>query len=108
MEHSIGIGHKLLIDHGDRFLGSSQEPVPVAFCTYETFTIIFFLIVSYKKGVWMVSEVSVRLLPLVSKLNLPTVIKTAVLPGEQVERLFIATQVGEVFYVGDSEVVFFL
>ncbi|WP_096272525.1 PQQ-dependent sugar dehydrogenase [Paucisalibacillus globulus] len=54
------------------------------------------------------SEVRVRLRPLVSKLNLPTVIKTAVLPGEQVERLFIATQVGEVFYVGDSEVVFFL
>jgi len=46
----------------------------------------------------------VRLGPIVRGINLPTVIKTAVLPGESVERLFIATQVGEIFYIGDGSV----
>ncbi|WP_047983240.1 PQQ-dependent sugar dehydrogenase [Ornithinibacillus californiensis] len=53
-------------------------------------------------------KVKVRLRPLVSKLNLPTVIKTAVLPGDSVERIFIATQVGEIFYIGNGEIRTFL
>ena len=44
-------------------------------------------------------KVKVGLRPLASKLNLPTVLKTAILPGRSGERLFIATQVGEVFYI---------
>jgi hypothetical protein len=55
-----------------------------------------------------VKKVKVRLRPLVSKLNLPAVIKTAILPGDTVERLFIATQVGEIFYIGDGEMRVFL
>lgn len=46
--------------------------------------------------------------PIVSRLNLPTVLKTAILPGESMERLFIATQVGEIFYIGTGEVRTFL
>ena len=47
-------------------------------------------------------KVKVNLWPLVSNINLPTVLKTAVLPGDTIERLFIATQVGEVFYIGNG------
>ena len=54
------------------------------------------------------NHVKVGLRPLVSRLNLPTVLKTAILPGERVERLFIATQVGEIFYIGNGEVRTFL
>lgn len=53
-------------------------------------------------------EVKVKLQPLVTNLNLPTVIKTAILPGESFERLFIATQVGEIYYLGDGVVEKFL
>ncbi|MBM7661839.1 hypothetical protein JOC85_002646 [Bacillus mesophilus] len=53
-------------------------------------------------------NVKVRLRPIVSKLNLPTVIKTTILPGETVERLFIATQVGEIFYISDKGLSAFL
>ncbi|TRZ36525.1 glucose dehydrogenase [Niallia circulans] len=53
-------------------------------------------------------KVNVRLQPIVSRINLPTVLKTAVLPGDTVERLFIATQLGEIFYVGEEEVRTFL
>jgi hypothetical protein len=52
--------------------------------------------------------VNVRLRPVVNKLNLPTVLKTAILPGDSMERLFIATQVGEIFYIGNSSVRTFL
>lgn len=45
---------------------------------------------------------SVGLLPLVSDLNLPTVIKTATFPGEKEESLVIATQVGEIFYTRNN------
>jgi hypothetical protein len=55
-----------------------------------------------------VEQVKVSLRPLVSNLNLPTVIKTAVLPGDSVERIFIATQVGEIFYIGNGEIRTFL
>lgn len=53
-------------------------------------------------------KVKVSLRPIVSKINLPTVIKTAILPGDSVERLFIATQVGEIFYIGNGVVRTFL
>ncbi|RKN85604.1 PQQ-dependent sugar dehydrogenase [Paenibacillus ginsengarvi] len=52
------------------------------------------------------TKVSLR--PLVTKLNLPTVLKTAVLPGDSIERLFIATQVGEIFYIGNGVITTFL
>src|SRR5690606_20307415 len=55
-----------------------------------------------------VKKVKVRLRPIVSRLNLPTVIKTAILPGESMESLFIATQVGEIFYVRNRDVRTFL
>ncbi|MGG0301613.1 PQQ-dependent sugar dehydrogenase [Bacillus albus] len=54
------------------------------------------------------TKVKVRLRPIVHNINLPTVIKTAILPGESVERLFIATQLGEVFYIGDGDIKTFL
>lgn len=47
-------------------------------------------------------------MPIVSKLNLPTVLKTTVLPGDSIERLFIATQVGEIFYIGNGVIRTFL
>ena len=53
-------------------------------------------------------KVKVRLRPIVSKINLPTVLKTAILPGDSVERLFIATQVGEIFYIGNGVIRTFL
>jgi hypothetical protein len=49
-----------------------------------------------------VKKVKVRLQPIVTQLNLPTVLKTAVLPGDSMERLFIATQVGEIYYIGNG------
>ncbi|PLR66180.1 PQQ-dependent sugar dehydrogenase [Bacillus sp. UMB0893] len=53
-------------------------------------------------------EVNVSLRPIVSKINLPTVLKTAILPGDSIERLFIATQVGEIFYIGNGVIRTFL
>ncbi|NHM31331.1 PQQ-dependent sugar dehydrogenase [Neobacillus terrae] len=53
-------------------------------------------------------KVKVNLRPIVTKINLPTVIKTAILPGDSIERLFIATQVGEIFYIGNGVVRTFL
>ncbi|MGO0061125.1 PQQ-dependent sugar dehydrogenase [Brevibacillus fluminis] len=53
-------------------------------------------------------KVTVRLRPIVSKINLPTVLKTTILPGDSVERLMIATQVGEIFYVGNGVIRTFL
>ena len=53
-------------------------------------------------------KVKVRLQPIVSNINLPTVLKTAILPGDTFERLFIATQVGEIFYVGNGVIKTFL
>lgn len=50
----------------------------------------------------------VRLVPLAGNLNLPTVIKTAILPGDSVERVFIATQVGEIFYIENDGLRTFL
>ncbi|WP_404443258.1 PQQ-dependent sugar dehydrogenase [Sutcliffiella horikoshii] len=53
-------------------------------------------------------KVKVGLRPIVSKINLPTVLKTTVLPGDSIESLFIATQVGEIFLVGNSGLRTFL
>lgn len=53
-------------------------------------------------------KVKVRLRPIVSKINMPTVLKTAVLPGDSMESLFIATQVGEIFYIRDGAIRTFL
>ncbi|GIP36085.1 sorbosone dehydrogenase family protein [Paenibacillus sp. J2TS4] len=53
-------------------------------------------------------KVKVSLRPIVSKLNLPTVLKTTILPGDSIERLFIATQVGEIFYIGNGGIGTFL
>lgn len=39
---------------------------------------------------------------------MPTVLKTTILPGDSIERLFIATQVGEIFYIGDGVIRTFL
>lgn len=53
-------------------------------------------------------KVNVHLQPLVININLPTVLKTTILPGESMERLFIATQIGELFYIGDGVIETFL
>ncbi|MGI6748129.1 MAG: PQQ-dependent sugar dehydrogenase [Anaerovoracaceae bacterium] len=52
--------------------------------------------------------IRVSLRPMVNRLNLPTVIKTTILPGDTIERLFIATQVGEIFFIGDGIIHTFL
>lgn len=53
-------------------------------------------------------KVKVSLRPIVSGLNMPTVIKTAILPGDTIESLFIATQVGEIFYIRNGVIGTFL
>ncbi len=53
-------------------------------------------------------KVKVSLRPIVSKINMPTVLKTTILPGDSIERLFIATQVGEIFYIGNGVIGTFL
>jgi hypothetical protein len=53
-------------------------------------------------------KVKVGLRPVASRLNLPTVLKTTKLPGDSNERLFIATQVGEIFYIGNDSIRSFL
>lgn len=44
-------------------------------------------------------KVKVGLRPIVTNINLPTVLKTIILPRDSIESLFIATQVGEIFYI---------
>ncbi len=53
-------------------------------------------------------QVKVSLRPLVFNINLPTVLKTAILPGDSIERLFIATQLGVIYYLGDGVIETFL
>ena len=53
-------------------------------------------------------KVNVSLRPIVSNINLPTVIKTAILPDDSMESLFIATQVGEIFYIKNRAIWPFL
>jgi len=61
-----------------------------------------------RRGVKAMKKVKVRLQPIVTQLNLPTVLKTAILPGDSMERLFVATQVGEIYYIGDGVIETFL
>lgn len=56
----------------------------------------------------MLETVKARLRPIASQINLPTVIKTTTLPNDHVERLFIATQVGEILYTGTNGLETFL
>ncbi|MFF2886257.1 glucose dehydrogenase [Paenibacillus sp. NPDC057967] len=44
-------------------------------------------------------KVKVRLRPIVNRINMPTVIKTTIFPGDSVESIIVATQVGEIFYM---------
>jgi hypothetical protein len=53
-------------------------------------------------------KVKVRLRPIASKINLPTVVKTTIFPGDSTEQLMIATQVGEIFCIGNGEIRTFL
>lgn len=53
-------------------------------------------------------KVNVSLRPIVSNINLPTVIKTSVLPGDSIESIFIAAQVGGIFYIRNGQVRPFL
>ncbi|MFE4713244.1 PQQ-dependent sugar dehydrogenase [Paenibacillus sp. NPDC056722] len=53
-------------------------------------------------------KVKVSLRPIVSGINMPTVLKTAILPGDSVESLFIVTQVGEIFYIRNGVIGTFL
>lgn len=55
----------------------------------------------------MLGKVNVSLKPVLLNVNLPTVLKSAILPGDAKERLFVATQVGEIFYIGDRTFGFF-
>lgn len=56
----------------------------------------------------MLKKVKVSLRPIAGKINMPTVLKTAILPGDSMERLFIATQVGEILYIGNGVIKTFL
>jgi len=53
-------------------------------------------------------KVNVSLRPIIRNINLPTVIKAAILPGDSTEGLFIATQVGEIYYVKNGNIQSFL
>lgn len=53
-------------------------------------------------------KVKVGLHPIISNINLPTVIKTTILPGDSFESLFIATQVGEIFFIRNGVIRIFL
>lgn len=56
----------------------------------------------------MLKKVKVRLRPIVRQVNLPTVLKAAILPGDSKETLFIATQLGEIFYIREESLRVFL
>ncbi len=53
-------------------------------------------------------KVKASLRPIISNINLPTVLKTTISPGDRAERLFIATQPGEIFYIGNGVIRTFL
>lgn len=56
----------------------------------------------------MLKKINVRFIPVVANINLPTVITTAQLPGDSIESLFIATQVGEIFYIRNRVISYLL
>ena len=53
-------------------------------------------------------KIKVTLQPIVKNINLPTVLKTAIMPGDSEESLFIATQVGKIFYISKGSINTFL
>ncbi len=53
-------------------------------------------------------KINVALRPIVNNINLPTVIKTTILPGDSMESIFIATQTGEIFYIRNGAIRLFL
>ncbi|MGG1555101.1 PQQ-dependent sugar dehydrogenase [Paenibacillus ferrarius] len=54
------------------------------------------------------NKAKVSLRPIVSRINLPTVIKTTFLPGDSIESIMIATQVGEIFFIRNGAIGTFL
>lgn len=50
----------------------------------------------------------VNLQPIISKINLPTVLKTSIFPGDSTESIFITTQVGEIFFIKNGVIGTFL
>lgn len=53
-------------------------------------------------------KIKVNLQPIVKNIDLPTVLKTTILPGDSSESLFIATQVGRIFYISKGAINTFL
>lgn len=53
-------------------------------------------------------NVNVSLQPIVSNINLPSVIKTAILPGDIIESLFFATLIGEIYYLRNEVIETFM
>ena len=53
-------------------------------------------------------KIKVNLQPIVKNINLPTVLKTAIMPGDSEESLFIATQVGKIYYISKGAINTFL
>ncbi|MDF9408728.1 PQQ-dependent sugar dehydrogenase [Pelotomaculum isophthalicicum JI] len=54
------------------------------------------------------TKVKVGLRPIVTNINLPTVLKTTILPGDSDESLFFTTQVGEIFFIRNGVIKIFL
>jgi hypothetical protein len=54
------------------------------------------------------NKVAVNLRPIISNINLPTVVKAAMLPGDSVESIFVATQPGEIFNIRNGQARLFL
>ncbi len=54
-----------------------------------------------------VNKPMVRLRPIVGEINMPTVLKSAILPGDAMESLFIATQTGEIYYLRNGAIGIF-
>lgn len=61
-----------------------------------------------RKRVKQLIKVKANLHPIISNINLPTVLRTNILPGDWRERLFIATQTGEILYTGNGVIETFL
>ena len=53
-------------------------------------------------------KIKVSLQPIVKNIDLPTVLKTTIMPGDSSESLFIATQVGRIFYISKGAINTFL
>lgn len=53
-------------------------------------------------------KIKLNLQPIVKNIDLPTVLKTTIMPGYSSESLFIATQVGRIFYISKGAINTFL